>query len=148
MRRQTNLRYRGVIKQANLGITMSVLQTTEYRRKAAPEVGKNRFGSVLHRLREAGGWSLRDLAKMADVPASSLSHYERGLQMPRRDVLQRLGDRMGVPADLLIWLTFPEPVFRKDSPPFVKDVERIMMDQVEVFVQALREEREERESKR
>jgi transcriptional regulator with XRE-family HTH domain len=124
---------------------MSVLQTTEYRKKAAPDTGKNRFGRVLHRLREAGGWSLRDLAKMADVPASSLSHYEKGLQMPRRDVLQRLGDGMGVPADLLIWLTFPEPVAGKDSPAFVKDVERIMMEQVDVFVQALREKKEEQQ---
>jgi transcriptional regulator with XRE-family HTH domain len=123
---------------------MSILATTEHRGTGESKARVNRFGVALHRFRLAGGWSVRELAGKVGVPASSISHYENGRQIPRRDIVQKIGDAMGVPAELLAWLTYPEPRPTKHSPPFIKDVERIMMEQVDVFVQALREEREER----
>ena len=123
---------------------MSVLGTTEYRRKVESEDKVSRLATVLRRLRSARGWSCRQLAKMTDVPASSISNYEKGLQIPRRDVLQKIGDAMDVPAELLAWFAYAEVNPRKRSRSFVLDVDKVMMDQVEVFVQALREEKEER----
>ena len=120
---------------------MSVLGTTEYRRKVESEDKVSRLATVLRRLRSARGWSGRRLAKMAGVPASSINHYENGLTILRRDVLQKIGDAMDVPAELLAWFAYAEADPRKRSRTFVLDVDKVMMDQVDVFVQGAGEER-------
>lgn len=52
---------------------------------------------TLRRLREQHGWSQEQLANRAACARSSISMIECGHTLPRKDLLQRLADALGVP---------------------------------------------------
>lgn len=54
-------------------------------------------GSRLVEARRARGITAADLASMVQVSVQSLSKYENGHQTPRRDTVDRLADKLGLP---------------------------------------------------
>lgn len=52
--------------------------------------------------REAHGYTLEQAAEVLDLPLTSYFHFERGDRMPRRETLQHLRERTGVPLSSLV----------------------------------------------
>ena len=61
-----------------------------------------RTGRVVKRLREAAGFSLRDLAARAGISPSMISDIERGAKSPTVTTIVRLAQALGVSAAALI----------------------------------------------
>lgn len=57
------------------------------------------FGQHLRALREGAGLSRAELARKADVPASTLRGWESGRGMPGLPALLRLAQALGVPLE-------------------------------------------------
>lgn len=60
------------------------------------------FPRTLQRLREARGWTQKQLAGKAGCTVSTVSRYERGLVSPRLDAVHDLARALGVPATELV----------------------------------------------
>jgi transcriptional regulator with XRE-family HTH domain len=64
--------------------------------------GCHTFAEQLRELREARGWSLRQLSKRVHISKASLSRYESGLQVPQAASLVRLARVFRVRAEVLL----------------------------------------------
>lgn len=80
------------------------------------------FSKRLKELREMRGLSQEGLAKRLNIPRSSITHYESGVdRLPRQNRLNELADFFGVSVDYLIG--------RADSSE-LKEVEKVFLDDV------------------
>jgi transcriptional regulator with XRE-family HTH domain len=62
----------------------------------------NVFGSAFAGWRLKRGLTQEELARKADVPTVSVSHFETGHRFPNAESLRRLADALGVSADFLL----------------------------------------------
>ena len=63
------------------------------------------FGTRLARLRQAAGYSQRDLARESGISQRMIAYYEKQPQYPPVHVLSQLAEALGVPADQLFTAT-------------------------------------------
>ena len=87
-----------------------------------------RFGEILRRIRAARSLSSRELARRARLPLGSISHYENGRQMPRRESLRRIARVLCVDDQLLVWFLADAP--RRSPRGVFSRVDTLMLDQV------------------
>ena len=79
------------------------------------------FGQRLARCRKQLGLEQQELAKEANVPAPSISHYERGRRKPSLENLVRLADALSVSIDFLLGRT--DAMYAHVRAPLVVPVE-------------------------
>ena len=60
------------------------------------------LGSRIARLRQAKGWNQKELADRVGARPTQISKYERGIYLPRPELLPRLGEELGVSLDYLM----------------------------------------------
>lgn len=60
------------------------------------------LGDRISRLRRAKGWNQRELADRIGARPAQISKYERGIYLPRPELLPRLGDALEVNLDYLM----------------------------------------------
>lgn len=60
------------------------------------------FGEILRRLREDKGLSQQELADLAGIQASAVSHFELGRRLPSFENIRRLADALKVTSDYLL----------------------------------------------
>jgi transcriptional regulator with XRE-family HTH domain len=60
------------------------------------------LGSRIARLRREKGWNQKELADRVGAKPTQISKYERGIYLPRPDVLPKLGEALGVSLDYLM----------------------------------------------
>ena len=60
------------------------------------------LGDRIARLRRAKGWNQKELADRIGGRPTQISKYERGIYLPRPDLLPRLGEALGVTLDYLM----------------------------------------------
>jgi transcriptional regulator with XRE-family HTH domain len=63
---------------------------------------RKRFRERLRQWRRKRGFTQEELAKRAEVPTISVSHFETGHRFPNAESLRRLADALGVSADYLL----------------------------------------------
>jgi transcriptional regulator with XRE-family HTH domain len=63
---------------------------------------RKKFRERFREWRLKRGISQDELARKADVPSASVSHFERGMRFPNAETLRRLADALGVSADYLL----------------------------------------------
>ena len=66
------------------------------------EQSRKKFRERLKEWRLKRGMSQEELARTADVPTASVSHFETGHRFPNAETLRRLADALGVSADYLL----------------------------------------------
>ena len=66
------------------------------------EQSRKRFRERLRDWRLKRGLTQDELARKADVPTVSVSHFETGHRFPNAESLRRLADALGVSADYLL----------------------------------------------
>ena len=66
------------------------------------EQSRRRFRERLREWRLKRGLSQEALARKAEVPTPSVSHFETGHRFPNTESLRRLADALGVSADYLL----------------------------------------------
>jgi transcriptional regulator with XRE-family HTH domain len=66
------------------------------------EQSRKRFRERLREWRLKRGLTQEALARKADVPTPSVSHFETGHRFPNAESLRRLADALGVSADYLL----------------------------------------------
>jgi transcriptional regulator with XRE-family HTH domain len=66
------------------------------------EQSRKRFRERLRDWRLKRGLTQEELARKADVPTVSVSHFETGHRFPNAESLRRLADALGVSADYLL----------------------------------------------
>lgn len=59
-----------------------------------------RIGASIRAARESKGWSIRELAEMSGVTYSNLCNIENGRYSVGIDVLQKIGDQLGLQVTL------------------------------------------------
>ncbi len=60
------------------------------------------LGDRIARLRRVKGWNQKELADRIGAKPTQISKYERGIYLPRPDVLPKLGEALGVSLDYLM----------------------------------------------
>ena len=70
------------------------------------------MGAHLAQLREASGFSQRQLAEKLDVPLSNITFWERSEKPPRAEMLPKMAAALGVSVDALLRI---EPVKPKKT---------------------------------
>ena len=79
------------------------------------------------RLKEARNlreWSQTDLANEADMPPSSIAHFESGKRKPSFDTLRRLANALEVTTDFLLGRV-DEPGLAEAGDPLYRDVGKL-----------------------
>ena len=66
------------------------------------EQSRKKFRARLREWRLTRGMTQEELARKADVPTISVSHFETGHRFPNAESLRRLADALGVSADYLL----------------------------------------------
>jgi transcriptional regulator with XRE-family HTH domain len=66
------------------------------------EQSREKFRERLREWRLKRGLTQEELAKKADVPIISVSHFETGHRFPNAESLRRLADALGVSTDYLL----------------------------------------------
>jgi transcriptional regulator with XRE-family HTH domain len=66
------------------------------------EQSRKKFRERLREWRLKRGLTQEDLARKADVPTISVSHFETGHRFPNAESLRRLADALGVSTDYLL----------------------------------------------
>ncbi len=80
----------------------------------------------LRRIREAQGWSQRELAAACDLAENMIYRYENGLNDPSSEALKVIAEKLKVSADYLIGLTdVPD---EKSREPGLNEEERNMLE--------------------
>lgn len=62
------------------------------------------FGETLKRLREERKWTQRDLSKEIGISQPTIYEYERGVSMPRPEVIVKISQAFDVTTDYLLGL--------------------------------------------
>lgn len=81
----------------------------------------------MRRLREARDlrqWSQSDLATRADLPPSSVAHFETGTRKPSFDTLKRLANALEVTTDYLLGRV-DDPGLAEAGDPLYRDVGKL-----------------------
>jgi DNA-binding XRE family transcriptional regulator len=60
------------------------------------EINADIFGRQLHYFRIKSGFTVRQLAREADVPAYAIEQYERGFRAPIQSTAERLAKALGL----------------------------------------------------
>jgi transcriptional regulator with XRE-family HTH domain len=72
------------------------------RPKAQTYADSEHFGSKLSKLRQAAGYSQRELAKVTGISQRMIAYYEKQPQFPPMHVIAQLSDALGIPAQELL----------------------------------------------
>ena len=88
------------------------------------ETPSEEFKSRLRAAREMRGWSQADLAGRADLPPSSIAHFETGSRKPSFDNLRRLASVLEVTTDYLMGRV-DEPTLSEAGDPLFRDVAKL-----------------------
>lgn len=60
------------------------------------------FSNVMHRARESANKSLRELSSIVGVSPGQLSNYERGVSVPKREVVIAISEALDIPTDFAL----------------------------------------------
>lgn len=75
------------------------------------------LGAMLRRLRLSKGWSQKQLERQIDVDQGRLSNYERDVNIPDPELLDRLNDLYGLPPETLSKKAWEEERHRRLPQP-------------------------------
>lgn len=99
------------------------------------------IGSRLRYLRQKRGWTIKDVARYAQIPPATLTDWERDVSVPPADKLAELAKLYGVTMDFIVTGSQAnENLKRKWSPAFAvlsRAYQRLTDDKRDAFVQAL-----------
>ena len=79
------------------------------------------FPKRLRAIRDTREWSQSDLAKRADLPPSSIAHFETGSRKPSFDTLRRLATALEVTTDYLLGRV-EDPALAEAGDPLFRDI--------------------------
>ena len=79
------------------------------------------FQCRLKAARDLRGWSQAELGQRADLPASSIAHFEIGSRKPSFDTLRRLANALDVTTDFLVGRV-DDPAVAESADPLFRDV--------------------------
>src|SRR5208283_2338422 len=82
------------------------------------------FMQRLRAARELRQWSQSDLATRADMPPSSIAHFETGTRKPSFDTLKRLANALEVTTDYLLGRV-EEPGLAEAGDPLYRDMGKL-----------------------
>lgn len=82
------------------------------------------FRERLRAARELRQWSQSDLAGRADLPPSSIAHFESGSRKPSFDTLRRLANALEVTTDFLLGRV-DDPALAESGDPIYRDVGKL-----------------------
>lgn len=82
------------------------------------------FPVRLRAAREMRQWSQNDLGAKANMPASSVAHFETGARKPSFDTLRRLANALNVQTDYLLGRT-EDPSLGMEGDPIFRDIAKI-----------------------
>lgn len=82
------------------------------------------FQERLKAARELRKWSQNDLAVKANMPASSIGHFESGSRKPSFDTLRRLANALTVTTDYLLGRV-DDPSMAESADPLFRDVSKL-----------------------
>lgn len=82
------------------------------------------FKKRLKAARELREWSQSDLASRAEMPPSSIAHFEAGSRKPSFDTLRRLANALEVTSDYLLGRV-SDPGLAEAGDPLFKDVGKL-----------------------
>ncbi|WP_419884873.1 helix-turn-helix domain-containing protein [Paenibacillus sp. B-A-8] len=69
------------------------------------------FSNLMLRARESADKSLRELSSIVGVSAGQLSNYERGVSVPKREVVIAIADALDIPTDFALMVAGYAPVY-------------------------------------
>lgn len=84
----------------------------------------NLFKERLKAARELRQWSQGELARQADMPPSSIAHFESGSRKPSFDTLRRLANALEVTTDYLLGRV-NDPGLAEAGDPLFRDVGKL-----------------------
>lgn len=90
-------------------------------REASPS---DSFQERLRQAREMRGWSQNELAGRAELPPSSIAHFEAGSRKPSFETLRRLANALEVTTDYLLGRV-DEPSMAEAGDPLYRDMGRL-----------------------
>jgi len=82
------------------------------------------FKERLKAARDMRKWSQGELANRAEMPPSSIAHFESGSRKPSFDTLRRLANTLEVTTDYLLGRV-DEPVLGEAGDPLFRDVGKL-----------------------
>lgn len=82
------------------------------------------FQERLKAARELRKWSQSELATKANMPPSSIAHFESGSRKPSFDTLRRLANALTVTTDYLLGRV-NEPFMGESADPLYQDVSKL-----------------------
>jgi transcriptional regulator with XRE-family HTH domain len=82
------------------------------------------FRDRLRAARDMRGLSQSELAKIAEMPPSSIAHFETGTRKPSFDTLRRLANALEVTTDYLLGRV-EEPSLAQSADPLYRDVGKL-----------------------
>ncbi len=82
------------------------------------------FKERLKAARDLREWSQTDLASRAELPPSSIAHFEAGSRKPSFETLRRLAIALEVTTDFLIGRT-DDPALAESADPLYRDVGKL-----------------------
>jgi transcriptional regulator with XRE-family HTH domain len=82
------------------------------------------FQQRLRAARDMRGWSQADLAQRAELPPSSIAHFETGSRKPSFDNLRRLAIALEVTTDYLMGRV-DEPTLAEAGDPLFRNVAKL-----------------------
>jgi transcriptional regulator with XRE-family HTH domain len=82
------------------------------------------FPSRLKAARDLRGWNQAELAAKANMPPSSIAHFEAGSRKPSFDTLKRLAEALEVTTDYLLGRV-DEPSLAEAGDPLYRDIGKL-----------------------
>jgi len=84
----------------------------------------DRFQERLRSARELRKWNQSELAEKANMPPSSIAHFESGSRKPSFDTLRRLANALAVTTDYLLGRV-DDPTLAQSADPLFRDVSKL-----------------------
>jgi transcriptional regulator with XRE-family HTH domain len=103
------------------------------------------FSARLKTAREMREWSQVELGRKAELPASSVAHFEAGSRKPSFDTLRRLAIALDVTTDYLLGRD-DDPAVAQAGDPLFRDLGKLSgrdRDQAEKFLKFLAQQSQE-----
>ena len=89
------------------------------------------FRERLKKARELRGWNQGELAEKADMPASSIAHFETGTRKPSFESLRRLANALVITTDYLLGRV-DNPDLAQAGDPLFRDIGKLSGDDREI----------------
>lgn len=80
------------------------------------------FGDMIVEIRKSKGLKQKDLAKILEIPATTLSKIENNERIPGTKNLEKLSEALGVPYQILLLRTLDEDEISTEKQQHFKEI--------------------------